>query len=794
MSHTITLKTYALFFLLFFLNFFLQAQVGIGTLSPEGGSILDITATDKGILIPRVDIDDLNTIAPITEGSPVSLLVYNTNTTTGEGFHFWDGNDWILLLDANSFTSDDINLATDDLIQDTETRTYDLNTQILNFTNGAIGINSPNPTGDFQVISTENHEAFNFTQTNGTTGQRDVFTIEDQDTAGGGQDESSVLKVIKSGAISSEANGYSLIELTSTGADPGDNKYWISGHAVDEGAPLWGVDLTDSDYWSEGGLTLGVSSATDGTYSGGTFRIDPDGDTGIGTITPDISAQLDLSATTKGLLINRVALTATNSETPITSPATGLLVYNMATAGSGTTNVLPGFYYWDGTMWIALAGTNGRDWSLEGNDGTDPLTDFVGTKEDTDLVIRTNNIERARILGSTGNLGVGTVPFTNVGLTVDSFDFGISTTANSTGAGLLATQNSTGQAIVAQNTGGGIAGFFNSNSSALLTSTTASNIGTTIIPSILGLASATDGATGIFAATSGLATTEANIGLRVVAGSNTSITPAGALNIGIAVNAPDLGLSVITEDAINSVGDLDAAIFQTNFSGVPTDANNRDPRVRLAGFEANANTSGGGTDDTFYGAFLYSGGSNANSSFAYAGARVGNTNYKIVGNGTVSTIVSDANGVANQRIMFAPEAPEVLFEDYGTGQLKNGEVQIQIDPIFSQNIHVDREHPLKVFIQLEGDCNGVYVADKSKNGFTVKELQKGTSNVNFSWHIVANRKDEISNTGERSEYSDLRFPRAPQPKLSKESNALNIEDPKDIENKVLRLRSSTIQN
>jgi len=151
MSHTITLKTYALFFLLFFLNFFLQAQVGIGTLSPEGGSILDITATDKGILIPRVDIDDLNTIAPITEGSPVSLLVYNTNTTTGEGFHFWDGNDWILLLDANSFTSDDI------------------------------GINSPNPTGDFQVISTENHEAFNFTQTNGTTGQRDVFTIEDQE-------------------------------------------------------------------------------------------------------------------------------------------------------------------------------------------------------------------------------------------------------------------------------------------------------------------------------------------------------------------------------------------------------------------------------------------------------------------------------------------------------------------------------------------------------------------------------------------------------------------------------------
>ena len=59
--------------------------------------------------------------------------------------------------------------------------------------------------------------------------------------------------------------------------------------------------------------------------------------------------------------------------------------------------------------------------------------------------------------------------------------------------------------------------------------------------------------------------------------------------------------------------------------------------------------------------------------------------------------------------MFAPEAPEVLFEDYGTGQLTNGSVKIDIDPIFEKNINIDEKHPLKVFIQLEGDCNGVFV-------------------------------------------------------------------------------------
>ncbi|MEZ4917094.1 MAG: hypothetical protein R2836_08945 [Chitinophagales bacterium] len=55
---------------------------------------------------------------------------------------------------------------------------------------------------------------------------------------------------------------------------------------------------------------------------------------GIGTNTPNASAKLDVTATDKGFLPPRVNLTATNATTPITSPATGLLVYNQATAGT----------------------------------------------------------------------------------------------------------------------------------------------------------------------------------------------------------------------------------------------------------------------------------------------------------------------------------------------------------------------------------------------------------------------------------------------------------------------------
>ena len=109
-----------------------------------------------------------------------------------------------------------------------------------------------------------------------------------------------------------------------------------------------------------------------------------------------------------------------------------------------------------------------------------------------------------------------------------------------------------------------------------------------------------------------------------------------------------------------------------------------------------------------------------------------------------------------------PEAPEVLFEDYGTGRLVDGIAEIKIDPILAKNIHVDSKRPLKVFIQLEGDCNGVFVTNKSKTGFTVKELQNGKSNVDFSWHIVANRADETEANGEKTIYQSLRFPDAPE--------------------------------
>lgn len=81
--------------------------------------------------------------------------------------------------------------------------------------------------------------------------------------------------------------------------------------------------------------------------------------TGIGTTTPNASAKLDVSSTDKGFLPPRIALTAANVFSPVvgtSSAATGLLIYNTATTGTAPNNVVPGYYYWNGTYWVQISG------------------------------------------------------------------------------------------------------------------------------------------------------------------------------------------------------------------------------------------------------------------------------------------------------------------------------------------------------------------------------------------------------------------------------------------------------
>lgn len=84
--------------ILFFYTFSTHAQnVGINTASPDASSLLDLSATDRGLLVPRVSINNANLSAPVSAPA-TSLLVYNTNAAiiggSGSGFYYWTGSAW----------------------------------------------------------------------------------------------------------------------------------------------------------------------------------------------------------------------------------------------------------------------------------------------------------------------------------------------------------------------------------------------------------------------------------------------------------------------------------------------------------------------------------------------------------------------------------------------------------------------------------------------------------------------------------------------------------------------------
>lgn len=173
---------------------------------------------------------------------------------------------------------------------------------------------------------------------------------------------------------------------------------------------------------------------------------------------------------------------------------------------------------------------------------------------------------------------------------------------------------------------------------------------------------------------------------------------------------------------------------------------------------ANNSASGLGAGTTSAGGYFRDSISIFSKTYAWVAAYNSGTKYKILGDGVVSTIVKDKQN--KEHIMYCTESPEVLLDDYGQGQLINGVAIIKLDEIYTHTILVNDKHSLRVFVQLEGDCKGVFVTEKTSQGFTVKELDNGKSNVSFTYRVVANRKDEVINGQMASKYQDLRFPLA----------------------------------
>jgi hypothetical protein len=74
-----------------------QAQVKITDgVNPtmNANSLLELESTNKGLLIPRMAINDLNQADPLTAPVPTGMLVYSTGGSVPDGFYYWNGSMW----------------------------------------------------------------------------------------------------------------------------------------------------------------------------------------------------------------------------------------------------------------------------------------------------------------------------------------------------------------------------------------------------------------------------------------------------------------------------------------------------------------------------------------------------------------------------------------------------------------------------------------------------------------------------------------------------------------------------
>lgn len=77
------------------------------------------------------------------------------------------------------------------------------------------------------------------------------------------------------------------------------------------------------------------------------------------------------------------------------------------------------------TTSIFFTGSAVAQWNLTGNSGTSPNTNFLGTTDNSELVIKTNNIERMRILTGTNSPGGAIASGTNIRFGTPSVSSGV---------------------------------------------------------------------------------------------------------------------------------------------------------------------------------------------------------------------------------------------------------------------------------------------------------------------------------------------------------------------------------
>lgn len=119
--------------------------------------------------------------------------------------------------------------------------------------------------------------------------------------------------------------------------------------------------------------------------------------------------------------------------------------------------------------------------------------------------------------------------------------------------------------------------------------------------------------------------------------------------------------------------------------------------------------------------------------------------------GGADVVVRHKTSEGRHVLTYASESASQTVEDVGTARMSEGVANVRIDPGF---VSVTDHRWYYVFLTPLGDTRGLYVSMKTASGFQVRENERGRSNTEFDYRIVAHPFD--------AKYD--RLPDAPLPK------------------------------
>jgi hypothetical protein len=88
------------------------------------------------------------------------------------------------------------------------------------------------------------------------------------------------------------------------------------------------------------------------------------------------------------------------------------------------------------------------------------------------------------------------------------------------------------------------------------------------------------------------------------------------------------------------------------------------------------------------------------------------------------------------RKLYAVEATQPVFEDFGSAWLENGRAEVRLDPVFAATVNTGMRYHVFLTPRSAG-TTGLAVVAQDAGGFTVEETQGGRGSYEFDYRVMA---------------------------------------------------------